>query len=104
MIRIEGHRVGHGRPGRRTASAGICIDAGDKRTALLIAAYKKLYEIAEPPSSRLGIALRYFTNHQIAFVCFFDLPRRADGQRHRREVLRPYRDDEESCGAMSGGA
>ncbi len=86
------------------------LDAGDKRAALPIAAYKKLYEIErelreqslgpdavlaqrrarskplwdelvawctvhkkhEPPSSRLGIALRYFTNHQVALARFLD--------------------------------
>jgi transposase len=86
------------------------LDAGDKRAALPIAAYKKLYEIErelreqgldpdavlaqrrerskpiwdelvswctvhkkhEPPSSRLGIALRYFTNHKIALARFLD--------------------------------
>jgi transposase len=84
------------------------LDAGDKRAALPIAAYKKLYEIErelreqgldpdavlaqrrersrpiwdelvswckvhkkhEAPSSRLGIALRYFTNHQVALARF----------------------------------
>ncbi len=86
------------------------LDAGDKRAALPLAAYKKLYEIErelhekgldpdtvlaqrreqskplwdelvswctvnkkhEPPSSRLGIALRYFTNHQVALARFLD--------------------------------
>lgn len=86
------------------------LDSGDKRAALPIAAYKKLYEIErelrepsldpdtvlaqrrerskavwdqlvswctvhkkhEPPSSRLGIALRYFTNHQRALARFLD--------------------------------
>jgi transposase len=86
------------------------LDAGDKRAALPIAAYKKLYELAreqreqildpdavlaqrrersrpiwdelvswctvhkkhEPPSSRLGIALRYFTNHHVALARFLD--------------------------------
>ena len=86
------------------------LDAGDKRAALPIAAYKKLYEIErdlrerglgpddvlaerrarsksiwdelvawctvrkkhEPPSSRLGIALRYFTNHQVALGRFLE--------------------------------
>jgi transposase len=86
------------------------LDAGDKRAALPIAAYKKLYEIDrelndkgfdpetvlaqrrewskpiwdelaswctvhkkhEPPSSRLGIALRYFTNHRVALARFLD--------------------------------
>ncbi len=86
------------------------LDAGDKRAALPIAAYKQLYEIDrelreqsldpdavlaqrherskpiwdelvawctvhkqhEPPSSRLGIALRYFTNHQVALGRFLD--------------------------------
>ncbi len=86
------------------------LDAGDKRAALPIAAYKKLYEIErelreqgldpdavlaqrherskpiwdelvswctvhkkhEPPSSRLGIALRHFTNHQVALARFLD--------------------------------
>lgn len=86
------------------------LDAGDKRAALPLAAYKKLYEIErdlrdrglepdavlaqrrerskpiwdelvawctvhkkhEPPSSRMGIALRYFTNHQVALGRFLD--------------------------------
>jgi transposase len=86
------------------------LDAGDKRAALPIAAYKKLYEIErelrekgldadavlaqrrdrskplwdelvswctvhkkhETPSSRLGTALRYFTNHQVALARFLD--------------------------------
>lgn len=86
------------------------LEAGDKRAALPIAAYKKLYEIErelreqaldpdavlaqrrerskplwdelvswctvhkkhEPPSSRLGIALRYFTNHRVALARFLD--------------------------------
>ena len=86
------------------------LDAGDKRAALPIAAYKKLYEIErelrekgldpdavlaqrrerskplwdelvswctvhkkhEPPSSKLGIALRYFTNHHVALARFLD--------------------------------
>jgi transposase len=86
------------------------LDAGDKRAALPIAAYKKLYEIErelreqrldpdavlaqrrersmpiwdelvswctahrkhEPPSSKLGIALRYFTNHQVALGRFLE--------------------------------
>jgi transposase len=86
------------------------LDAGDKRAALPIAAYKKLYEIErevgdkglgpdavlvqrrerskpvwdelvswctvhkkhEPPSSRLGIALRYFTNHRVALARFLE--------------------------------
>lgn len=86
------------------------LDVGDKRAALPIAAYKKLYEIErdlrerqlgpddvlaerrvrskpiwdelvawctvhkkhEPPSSKLGIALRYFTNHQVALGRFLD--------------------------------
>ncbi len=86
------------------------LDAGDKRAALPIAAYKKLYEIErelhdnglepdavlvqrrerskpiwdelvswctvhkkhEAPSSKLGIALRYFTNHQVALARFLD--------------------------------
>lgn len=86
------------------------LDAGDKRAALPIAAYKKLYEIErelrdegldpeatlvqrrtrsqplwdelvswctvhkkhEPPSSRLGVALRYFTNHRVALGRFLD--------------------------------
>jgi len=86
------------------------LDAGDKRAALPIAAYKKLYEIErdlrdrelgpddvlaerqtrskpiwdeliawctvhkkhETPSSRLGAALRYFTNHQVALGRFLD--------------------------------
>ncbi|NJO32613.1 MAG: IS66 family transposase [Rhodospirillales bacterium] len=86
------------------------LDAGDRRAALPIAAYKKLYEIErelreaglapdavlverqrrskplwdelaswctvrkkhEPPSSKLGSALRYFTNHQVALARFLD--------------------------------
>jgi len=86
------------------------LDAGDKRAALPLAAYKKLYEIErelrerglgpdevlaqrrerskpiwdelvawctvhkkhETPSSKLGIALRYFTNHQVALGRFLD--------------------------------
>lgn len=86
------------------------LDAGDKRAALPIAAYKKLYEIErdlrerelgpdavlgerrerskpiwdelvawctvhkkhETPSSRMGVALRYFTNHQVALGRFLD--------------------------------
>lgn len=86
------------------------LDAGDKRAALPLAAYKKLYEIErelselglepdavlaqrrerskplwdelvswctvhkkhEPPSSKLGIALRYFTNHRVALARFLD--------------------------------
>lgn len=86
------------------------LEAGDKRAALPIAAYKKLYEIErefreqdldqdavlaqrrersqpiwdelvswckvhqkhEPPSSRLGAALRYFTNHRVALARFLD--------------------------------
>jgi transposase len=86
------------------------LDAGDKRAALPIAAYKKLYEIErelrerglvpdemlvqrserskpiwdelvawctvhkkhETPSSKLGIALRYFTNHQVALARFLE--------------------------------
>lgn len=86
------------------------LDAGDRRAALPIAAYKKLYEIErdlrdrelgpddvlaerqtrskpiwdelvawctvhkkhETPSSRLGVALRYFTNHQVALGRFLD--------------------------------
>lgn len=86
------------------------LDAGDKRAALPIAAYKKLYEIErelrergldpdealaqrrarskplwdelvawcrvrkkhEPPSSRLGTALRYFTNHEVALGRFLE--------------------------------
>ena len=86
------------------------LDAGDKRAALPIAAYKKLYEIErelrekalepdevlaqrrersrpllddlvawctvhkkhEPPASKLGVALRYFTNHQVALARFLD--------------------------------
>jgi len=86
------------------------LDAGDKRAALPIAAYKKLYEIErdlrdrglgpdevlaerrerskpiwdelvawctvhkkhEPPSSGMGIALRYFTNHQVALGRFLE--------------------------------
>ncbi len=84
------------------------LDAGDKRAALPIAAYKKLYEIErelqklepddklverrkrskpiwdelvawctvhkkhETPSSKMGVALRYFTNHQVALGRFLD--------------------------------
>ncbi len=86
------------------------LDAGDKRAALPLAAYKKLYEIErdlrdrglgpddvlaerrerskplwdelvawctvhkkhEPPSSRMGAALRYFTNHQVALARFLE--------------------------------
>ena len=84
------------------------LDAGDKRAALAIAAYKKLYEIEaeirdrdpdarlverrarskpvwdelvawctvrkphEPPSSGLGKALQYFTNHQVALGRFLE--------------------------------
>jgi hypothetical protein len=86
------------------------LDGGDKRAALPIAAYKKLYEIErtirerdlnaddtlatrheqskpvwdelvawcevhkkyEPPSSAMGIALRYFTNHKLALARFLD--------------------------------
>jgi len=86
------------------------LDAGDKRAALPLAAYKKLCEIErdlrdrelgpddvlagrrersrpiwnelvawctvhkkhEPPSSKLGIALRYFTNHHVALGRFLD--------------------------------
>jgi len=84
------------------------LDAGDKRAALPLAAYKKLYEIEaeirdrdpeatlaerqqhskpvwdelvawchvhkkhEQPSSPLGIALRYFTNHQVALGRFLE--------------------------------
>ena len=86
------------------------LDAGDKRAALPIAAYKKLYEIErelreagltpdemlagrqerskplwdelvswctvrkkhEPPASKLGIALRYFTNQQVALARFLE--------------------------------
>ena len=84
------------------------LDAGDKRAALPLAAYKKLYEIEaeirdrdpdatlaerqrrskpvwdelvawchvhkkhEQPSSPLGAALRYFTNHQVALGRFLE--------------------------------
>lgn len=86
------------------------LDGGDKRAALPIAAYKKLYEIErtirerdlnpdatlaerrehskpvwdelvawcevhkkhEPPSSAMGIALRYLTNHKVALGRFLD--------------------------------
>lgn len=84
------------------------LDAGDQRSALAIAAYKKLYKIEdelrdlapdeklrrrierskpvwdelrawcrvrkkyEPPSSALAVALRYFTNHQVALGRFLD--------------------------------
>jgi transposase len=96
------------------------LDAGDKRAALALAAYKKLYEIEaeirdrdpsaklaerrarskpvwdelvrwcavrkqhEPPASKLGVALRYFTNHEGADLI---LPRRRAGNPDRsREV------------------
>ena len=84
------------------------LDVGDKRAALPLAAYKKLYEIEaelrdrdpdaklvvrqqrskpvwdelvawchvhkkyEQPSSPLGVALRYFTNHQVALARFLE--------------------------------
>lgn len=84
------------------------LDIGDKRAALPIAAYRKLYEIEddlrdkspderlaarrarskpifdelrnwchvrkkyEPPSSKLGRALQYFTNHKVALGRFLD--------------------------------
>lgn len=84
------------------------LDAGDKRAALPLAAYKRLYKIEdeirdldsdaklverqtrskpvwvqlvawctlrkqhEPPSSKLGVALRYFTNHQVALARFLE--------------------------------
>jgi len=84
------------------------LDAGDKRAALPLAAYKKLYAIEaelgdcdpadrlverrarsrpvwdelsrwcavrkkhEPPASRLGVALRYFTNHEVALARFLE--------------------------------
>lgn len=84
------------------------LDAGDKRAALALAAYKKLYEIEaeirdrdpdeklkerrarsrlvwdelvswcevrkkyEPPSSGLGKALQYFTNHKVALGRFLE--------------------------------
>lgn len=86
------------------------LDAGDKRAALPLAAYKKLYEIErdlrergldpdevlaqrrerskavwdelvswctvhkkhETPSSKMGVALRYFTNHQVALGRFLE--------------------------------
>lgn len=84
------------------------LDAGDKRAALALGAYKKLYAIEaelkhldddkrlaerrsrskpvwdelvawctvrkkhEPPSSGLGKALQYFTNHQVALARFLD--------------------------------
>jgi transposase len=84
------------------------LDAGDKRAALPLAAYKRLYKIEheirdldsdaklaervkqskpvwdqlaawcalrrqhEPPASKLGVALRYFTNHQIALARFLE--------------------------------
>ncbi|MBX3159207.1 MAG: IS66 family transposase [Deltaproteobacteria bacterium] len=84
------------------------LDAGDKRAALPLGAYKKLYEIEreirdlepdaklaerqqrskpiwdelvswcevrkkhEPPSSALGVALRYFTNHRVALGRFLE--------------------------------
>jgi transposase len=84
------------------------LDAGDKRAALPLAAYKKLYEIEaqvrdrdpdatlverqqrskpvwdelvawctvhkkhEQPAAPLGVALRYFTNHQTALARFLD--------------------------------
>jgi transposase len=84
------------------------LDAGDKRAALPLAAYKRLYKIEheirdldpdaklverrarsksvwdqlaawcalrkqhEPPASKLGVALRYFTNHQVALARFLE--------------------------------
>ena len=84
------------------------LDAGDKRAALPLAAFKRLYKIEdeiraldpdaklverlarskpvwdqlaawctlrkqhEPPASRLGVALRYFTNHQVALARFLE--------------------------------
>jgi transposase len=84
------------------------LDAGDKRAALALAGYKKLYEIEaeirdrppdvkyaerlarskpvwdalvnwctvrkphEPPSSGLGKAIQYFTNHQVALGRFLE--------------------------------
>jgi hypothetical protein len=84
------------------------LDAGDKRAALPLAAFKRLYKIEdeiraldldaklaerqklskpvwdqlvawcalrkqhEPPASKLGVALRYFTNHQIALARFLE--------------------------------
>lgn len=84
------------------------LDAGDKRAALALGAYKKLYAIEaeikdladddklsarrtrskpvwdelvawcavrkkhEPPSSGLGKALQYFTNHQVALARFLE--------------------------------
>jgi hypothetical protein len=84
------------------------LDAGDKRAALPLAAYKKLYAIEdeirdrnsddklverrarskpvwdelvawcqvhkkhEQPSSPVGVALRYFTNHQVALARFLE--------------------------------
>jgi transposase len=84
------------------------LDGGDKRAALPLAAYKRLYEIeaeicdrddeaklaervarskpvwdslakwcrvhkaSEPPSSPLGVAIRYFTNHQVALGRFLE--------------------------------
>ena len=84
------------------------LDSGDKRAALPLAAFKRLYKIEdeiraldpdaklverlarskpvwdqlaawcalrkqhEPPASRLGVALRYFTNHQVALARFLE--------------------------------
>jgi hypothetical protein len=84
------------------------LDAGDKRAALPLAAYKKLYEIEEeirardpdaklavrqaqskpvfdelvawakvhqpyePPTSKLGVAIRYLLNHRIALGRFLE--------------------------------
>ena len=84
------------------------LDAGDKRAALPLAAFKRLYKIEdeiraldadaklverqtrsqpvwdelaawctlrkqhEPPASKLGVALRYFTNHQVALARFLE--------------------------------
>jgi hypothetical protein len=84
------------------------LDAGDRRAALPLAAYKRLYKIEhefrdldddaklaarrarskpvwdelatwcrlrkqhEPPASKLGVALRYFTNHEVALARFLD--------------------------------
>ncbi|HET9620820.1 MAG TPA: transposase, partial [Kofleriaceae bacterium] len=84
------------------------LDAGDKRAALPLAAFKRLYKIEdeirdlesdaklaarrarcrpvwdqlarwcalrkqhEPPASKLGVAVRYFTNHEVALARFLD--------------------------------
>lgn len=84
------------------------LDAGDKRAALPLAAFKRIYKIEEeirdldsdaklaarqarsrpvwdelarwcalrkqhePPASKLGVAVRYFTNHEVALARFLD--------------------------------